>query len=61
MEKWQTMLLLQKDATVDAFGNLICFDKTNDKIVFIDHETHSAEEAANTFTKFIKNLMLLHY
>ena len=41
---------------MDDFGDFICFDKTNNKLVFIDHETHSAEEAASSFTKFINNL-----
>ena len=40
----------------DAFGNLICFDKTNDHIVFIDHETLSIEPVADSFSEFIAGL-----
>ena len=40
----------------DPFGNLICFDKTNDHIVFIDHETLSIEPVADSFSEFIAGL-----
>ena len=40
----------------DPFGNLICFDKTNDHIVFIDHETLEIEDVADNFSDFINNL-----
>ena len=40
----------------DPFGNKICFDKTNDKIVFIDHETLSIEVVADDFTEFVDSL-----
>ena len=40
----------------DPFGNLICFDKTNDKIVFIDHEDLNIEPVSNSFERFIKSL-----
>lgn len=40
----------------DPFGNLICFDKTDDKIVFIDHETLEIEDVADNFSDFINNL-----
>lgn len=40
----------------DPFGNLICFDKTNDKIIFIDHETLQIESVADSFEEFINNL-----
>lgn len=40
----------------DPFGNIICFDKTNDHIVFIDHETLSMEPVADSFSKFIASL-----
>ncbi len=40
----------------DPYGNLICFDKTNDKIVFIDHETLSIEVVADDFTEFVDSL-----
>lgn len=40
----------------DPFGNLICFDKTNDMIVFVDHETLNIEFVANSFTELIESL-----
>ena len=40
----------------DPFGNLICFDKTNGHIVFVDHETLNIEPVADSFTEFINSL-----
>ena len=40
----------------EPFGNIICFDKTNDHIVFIDHETLSIEYVADSFSEFIAGL-----
>lgn len=40
----------------DPFGNKICFDKMDNRIVFIDHETLSIEPVANSFSEFIKSL-----
>lgn len=40
----------------NQFGNLICFDKANDKIVFIDHETLNLENVSDGFTEFIDSL-----
>ncbi len=40
----------------DAFGNLICFDKRNDSVVWIDHETMNVEFVAKSFTEFIESL-----
>ncbi|MCQ2593317.1 MAG: SMI1/KNR4 family protein [Treponema sp.] len=40
----------------DPFGNLICFEKSNNHIIFIDHETLSIELVADSFTKFIDSL-----
>ena len=40
----------------DPFGNLICFDKTNDKIIFIDHETLQVQSVADSFDEFIHSL-----
>jgi len=40
----------------DPFGNFICFDRTNDHIVFWDHETTAIEEVADSFTEFIDSL-----
>ena len=40
----------------DPFGNKICFDKTNDHIVFIDHETLSIEPVADSFSDFVASL-----
>ena len=40
----------------DPFGNFICFDRTNDHIVFWDHETGEVEEVADSFGEFIDSL-----
>ena len=40
----------------DPFGNLICFDKDNDNVIFWNHEDESVEHIANTFTEFIDKL-----
>ena len=40
----------------DPFGNKLCFDKTNDHIVFIDHETMKIEPIADSFSDFIASL-----
>ncbi len=42
---------------IDNFGNLICFDTDNGKVVFLNHENLSIEHIANTFAEFMK---LLH-
>lgn len=41
---------------IDNFGNLICFDGNNDKIVFINHENLSIEIIADNFDAFINKL-----
>jgi hypothetical protein len=41
---------------IDNFGNLICFDKHDDKIVFVNHEDNSVEIAAVNFDTFIESL-----
>ena len=58
MSGWNTEGKMEKYVAFagDPFGNLICFDKTDDKIVFIDHETHEIEEVADSFTEFINSL-----
>lgn len=40
----------------DPFGDFICFDRTNDHVVFFDHETWQIEEIADSFTAFIDSL-----
>lgn len=40
----------------DPFGDLICFDKRNDSVVWIDHETMNVEFVAKSFTEFIESL-----
>ena len=42
--------------TSTSFGDHICFDTTNNHIVFIDHETLETEELADTFSEFINSL-----
>ena len=58
MRGWNTDGKMEKYVAFagDPFGNLICFDKTNDKIVFIDHETLEAEDVSDNFTDFINSL-----
>ena len=58
MADWNNDKRMEKYVTCaqDAFGNLICFDKTNDKIVFIDHEDLNIEPVSNSFERFIKSL-----
>lgn len=38
---------------VDNFGNLICFDKKNNSIIFVNHETLEIEIIADNFDEFI--------
>jgi len=37
----------------DPFGNQICFDKTNNEIVFLNHEKLSVQKVADCFSDFI--------
>lgn len=41
---------------IDNFGNLICFDANNDKVVFIHLEDVSIEVIADTFDQFLDAL-----
>lgn len=41
---------------IDNFGNLICFDTDNNKVVFINLEDKSVELIANDFGTFLKCL-----
>lgn len=41
---------------IDNFGNLICFDVNNDKIVFVNHEDMSVEAVAENFDCFMSGL-----
>ena len=49
----------------DQFGNLICYDKRTDKIVFINHEcadfSVTVEEIADSFTELINGLKSKQY
>lgn len=40
----------------DPFGNLICFDSTDDKVVFVDHEDLFVEIIADGFDGFLEAL-----
>ncbi len=44
----------------DPSGNMICFDKTDSKVVFINHEEKSAskmlEKVSNSFTEFVEGM-----
>lgn len=41
---------------IDNYGNLICFDANNDKIVFVNHEDMSVEIIADNFDNFLNML-----
>lgn len=41
---------------IDNFGNLICFNANNDKIVFVNHEDMSVENIADNFDEFLNML-----
>ena len=41
---------------IDNFGNLICFQKGNDSIVFLNHESFCIDFIANNFDAFMNNL-----
>lgn len=41
---------------IDNFGNLVCFDKSNDKIVFVNNDNMSVQIVAETFDDFLKTL-----
>ena len=39
---------------IDSFGNYICFNKTDGKIVFLDFETGKTEQIADDYDGFLK-------
>lgn len=39
----------------DPFGNKICFDKRDDSIIFLNHETMEVEKIADSFSDLINN------
>lgn len=41
---------------IDNFGNLICFNKDNNGIVFLDHENANVEFIAPGFSQFLDSL-----
>lgn len=41
---------------IDNFGNIICFFKQDDSVVFIEHETGIVEKIASDFESFISGL-----
>ncbi|MDE5569479.1 MAG: SMI1/KNR4 family protein [Ruminococcus sp.] len=41
---------------VDNFGHLICFDKTNNNVVFCNHENDDVEFISENFTEFLNAL-----
>lgn len=41
---------------IDNFGNLICFDRTDDSVVFLDDEVLEVEYVADSFDDFIDAL-----
>lgn len=40
----------------DSSGNLICFNKSDNTIIFVEHETGSVEKISDDFTAFINSL-----
>ena len=60
---WKTVDCMSKKTVqsyapfaIDNFGNLICFDKQNDSVVFLDHESRKTEIAAPDFPSFMEAL-----
>lgn len=41
---------------IDSAGNSICFNKSDNTIIFVNHETKSVEKIADNFTTFINSL-----
>ena len=41
---------------IDNFGNLICFDASNDRVIFLNHENTSIEMIADGFDEFMNGL-----
>lgn len=41
---------------IDNFGNLICFDRKNSNVIFLDVETLNTEYIAPTFSDFLDKL-----
>lgn len=41
---------------IDVFGNMICFNTCNDKVVFVNHEDLSVEIVAGDFSSFLSML-----
>lgn len=41
---------------IDNFGNLICFDRKNSSVIFLNAETLTTEYIAPTFTAFLDKL-----
>lgn len=41
---------------IDHFGNLLCFSKSDQSIIFMDSETLKTEVIANDFASFIEKL-----
>lgn len=41
---------------IDNFGNLICFDISSEKVIFLNHENNNVEQIANNFVEFMAGL-----
>ena len=41
---------------IDGFGNLICFDRHSNMVIFLNHETLATEHIANGFDEFMNCL-----
>ena len=41
---------------IDNFGNLICFDRQNNNVIFFNHENNETELISLSFSDFLKKL-----
>lgn len=58
INEWNKSELLDRYIAfaIDNFGNLICFDANDDKVIFMDLEGVIIEDIADSFTDFLECL-----
>ena len=54
--EWECMRPGYIPFAVSAFGDPICFDKTNGRVVLLDHESGLIEDVVDDFERFITSL-----
>lgn len=56
---WNKEILMDKyiPFAIDNFGNIICFYRYDDSIVFVEHETETVEKIATDFEGFMSCLV----